>query len=79
MVLEKNSNKEKSENARKRLCFVISGYTSQYGDPNEHDLKCIFVRAARNAYRCEKDPTGDLNRGSLITHINLQALQTPDM
>merc|ERR1712107_15949 len=30
------------------------------------------------AYRCEKDPTGDLNRDSLINHINEIALNTPD-
>merc|ERR1719458_2074502 len=28
--------------------------------------------------RCEKDPTGDLNRDSLINHINEIALNTPD-
>ena len=32
----------------------------------------------RTAYRCEKEPTGELNRDSLINHINEIALNTPD-
>jgi len=34
--------------------------------------------SVRNSYRCEKDPTGILDRSSLITHINEEALKTPD-
>jgi len=34
--------------------------------------------SVRTAYRCEKDPTGDLNRDHLIGHINDIALNTPD-
>jgi len=34
--------------------------------------------SVRTAYRCEKDPTGDLNRDSLINCINEIALNTPD-
>eukprot|EP00088_Acartia_fossae_P028361 TRINITY_DN2915_c0_g1_i4.p1 TRINITY_DN2915_c0_g1~~TRINITY_DN2915_c0_g1_i4.p1 ORF type:complete len:345 (+),score=157.25 TRINITY_DN2915_c0_g1_i4:79-1113(+) len=34
--------------------------------------------SVRTAYRCEKEPTGDLNRDSLINHINDIALNTPD-
>lgn len=44
-------------------------------DPDDRHVPASL----RNAYRCEKSPTGDLNRGSLISHINLQALQAPDM
>merc|ERR1719438_518303 len=35
--------------------------------------------SVRTAYRCEKDPTGDLNRDSLINCINEIALNTPDV
>lgn len=34
--------------------------------------------SVRTAYRCEKDPTGELNRDSLINCINEIALNTPD-
>jgi len=34
--------------------------------------------SVRTAYRCEKEPTGDLNRDSLINCINEIALNTPD-
>jgi hypothetical protein len=34
--------------------------------------------SVRTAYRCEKEPTGDLNRDSLIGHINDIAVNTPD-
>ena len=37
----------------------------------------IFVNTVI-IYRCEKDPTGDLNRDSLINCINEIALNTPD-
>jgi hypothetical protein len=37
-------------------------------------LKFLF----RTAYRCEKEPTGELNRDSLINCINEIALNTPD-
>merc|ERR1711953_780463 len=38
-------------------------------DPDDKHMPA----SARTAYRCEKDPTGDLNRDSLINHLN-----TPD-
>jgi len=34
--------------------------------------------SVRTAYRCEKEPTGELNRDSLINCINEIALNTPD-
>ena len=34
--------------------------------------------SVRTAYRCEKDPTGDINRDSLINCINEIALNTLD-
>lgn len=43
-------------------------------DPDDkHVPACV-----RTAYRCEKDPTGDLDRDSLINHVNEIALNTPD-
>jgi len=43
-------------------------------DPDDkHVPACV-----RTAYRCEKPPTGDLDRDSLINHINEIALNTPD-
>ena len=36
------------------------------------------VACCRTAYRCEKEPTGELNRDTLINHINEIALNTPD-
>jgi len=35
--------------------------------------------SVRNSYRCEKDPTGRLDRRSLITHIRNDALASPDI
>ena len=32
----------------------------------------------RTAYRCEKQPTGGLNRDSLINHINEEGINAPD-
>ena len=32
----------------------------------------------RNAYRCEKKATGELNHGSLIKHIKEESLASPD-
>ena len=32
----------------------------------------------RNSYKCEKGPTGPLDRKKLIDHINEQALNEPD-
>ena len=43
-------------------------------DPDDKHMPA----SVRTAYRCEKDPTGDLNRDSLINHINEIALNTPD-
>merc|ERR1712037_1030908 len=43
-------------------------------DPDDKHMPA----SVRTAYRCEKDPTGDLNRDSLINHINEVALNTPD-
>merc|ERR1712110_475620 len=42
-------------------------------DPDDKHMPA----SVRTAYRCEKDPTGDLNRDSLINHINEIALNTP--
>ena len=35
-------------------------------DPDDKHLPA----SVRNSYRCNKEPTGKLNRDSLITHIN---------
>jgi len=43
-------------------------------DPDDKHMPA----SVRTAYRCEKDPTGDLNRDSLINCINEIALNTPD-
>ena len=43
------------------------------GPDNKH-----MPASVRIAYRCEKDTTGDLNRGSLINCINEIALNTLD-
>ena len=32
----------------------------------------------RTAYRCEKQPTGGLNRDSLINYINEEGIKAPD-
>ena len=32
----------------------------------------------RTAYRCEKQPTGGLNRDSLINHINEEGINAPE-
>ncbi|XP_023344430.1 tropomodulin-3 [Eurytemora carolleeae] len=34
--------------------------------------------SVRTSYRCEKNPTGDLDRGSLITYIKGEAVKHPD-
>merc|ERR1712018_726897 len=44
-------------------------------DPDDKHMPA----SVRTAYRCEKGPTGELNRDSLINHINEVALNTPDM
>jgi hypothetical protein len=41
-------------------------------------VNLIFTLFCRTAYRCEKEPTGELNRDSLINCINEIALNTPD-
>ena len=43
-------------------------------DPDDKHMPA----SARTAYRCEKEPTGDLNRDTLINYINEIALNTPD-
>lgn len=43
-------------------------------DPDDKHMPA----SVRTAYRCEKEPTGELNRDSLINHINEIALNTPD-
>merc|ERR1712223_2216486 len=43
-------------------------------DPDDKHMPA----SARTAYRCEKEPTGELNRDTLINHINEIALNTPD-
>merc|ERR1712066_681878 len=43
-------------------------------DPDDKHMPA----SVRTAYRCEKEPTGDLNRDSLINCINEIALNTPD-
>lgn len=44
------------------------------GDPDDKHVP----PSVRNSYRCEKDPTGNLDRLSLITHINEEAINSPD-
>lgn len=44
------------------------------GDPDDKHVH----PSVRNSYRCEKDPTGSLDRHSLISYINQEALTTPD-
>ena len=34
--------------------------------------------SVRTAYRCEKQPTGGLNRDSLINYINEEGIKAPD-
>merc|ERR1712080_604659 len=43
-------------------------------DPDDKHMPA----SVRTAYRCEKEPTGDLNGDSLINCINEIALNTPD-
>merc|ERR1712223_1154609 len=43
-------------------------------DPDDKHMPA----SVRTAYRCEKEPTGELNRDSLINSINEVALNTPD-
>merc|ERR1719466_526861 len=43
-------------------------------DPDDKHMPA----SVRTAYRCEKDPTGDLNHDSLINCIKEIALNTPD-
>lgn len=42
-------------------------------DPDDKHLPA----SVRTAYRCNKDPTGPLNRESLITHINEEGIKAP--
>ena len=37
-----------------------------------------FQASVRTAYRCEKQPTGGLNRDSLINYINEEGINAPD-
>jgi hypothetical protein len=43
-------------------------------DPDDKHLPA----SVRTAYRCKKDPTGALNRDSLINHINDEGFNAPD-
>ena len=43
-------------------------------DPDDKHMPA----SVKTAYRCEKDPTGDHNRDSLINCINEIALTMPD-
>ena len=43
-------------------------------DPDDKHMPA----SARTAYRCEKEPTGELNRDTLINYINEIGLNTPD-
>ena len=52
---------------------VRTAYRSEK-NPFSLSCKCPLILL----YRCEKDPTGELNRDSLINHINEVALNTPD-
>ena len=43
------------------------------------NLFISFLQASvRTAYRCEKQPTGGLNRDSLINYINEEGIKAPD-
>ena len=39
-------------------------------DPDDKHLPA----SVRNSYRCSKEPTGELNRDSLINHINQEGI-----
>jgi hypothetical protein len=43
-------------------------------DPDDKHLPA----SVRTAYRCAKQPTGGLNRDSLINHINEEGINAPD-
>lgn len=43
-------------------------------DPDDKHLPA----SVRNSYRCSKEPTGPLNRDSLITHINEEGIKAPE-
>ena len=43
-------------------------------DPDDKHLPA----SVRNSYRCAKDPTGELNRDSLINHINQEGMNAPE-
>jgi len=43
-------------------------------DPDDKHLPA----SVRNSYRCSKQATGDLNRDSLINHINQEGLNAPE-
>ena len=43
-------------------------------DPDDKHLPA----SVRNSYRCDKAPTGELNRDSLINHINQEGLNAPE-
>ena len=43
-------------------------------DPDDKHLPA----SVRTAYTCKKDPTGPLNRDSLINYINEEGIQAPD-
>lgn len=42
-------------------------------DPDDKHLPA----SVRNSYRCSKEPTGELNRDSLINHINQEGMNAP--
>ncbi len=59
------------------LLYVGNNLKSQWTSPlTKQDKNVNFL--FRTAYRCEKEPTGELNRDSLINCINEIALNTPD-
>jgi len=43
-------------------------------DPDDKHMPA----SVRNSYRCAKAPTGELNRDSLINHINQEGVNSPD-
>ena len=43
-------------------------------DPDDKHLPA----SVRNSYRCDKAPTGELNRDSLINHINQEGMNAPE-
>ena len=43
-------------------------------DPDDKHMPA----SVRNSYRCSKAPTGELNRDSLINHINQEGANAPD-